>query len=245
MIAREITSLQHPIVKHLALLRKDRDYRKENKCVLISGTKMVQEIGARQKLKTLLIEKESSIPSHLSAEFLYEVTPEILKKITGLENPEPIAAEVSLPENADLNKKQFILALDSVADPGNLGTMLRSALGLGWEGVFITSNSVDPYNEKALRAAKGATFRIPIRVGSTDELYSLIKENRMQVYVADPKGPPLKSQQASHPLVLVVGNESHGTQMSGRPISIPMGKEMESLNVAAAAAILMYALRAL
>lgn len=241
MIAREISSLQHPIVKHLVKLRKERGYRQENKSVLIAGIKMIEEIGADQKLKTLLIEKGNRVPSLLTADDLFEVTPEILKKITGMDNPEPLAAEVALPKQADLSGKQFILALDTIADPGNLGTLLRTALGLGWEGVFITDRSVDPFNEKALRAAKGATFRIPMRVGTVEELQTLMK--RMHVYIADAQGTPLNEEKAASPMLLILGNESHGSQMKGRLVSIPMGPAMESLNVAAAGAILMYELK--
>ena len=119
------------------------------------------------------------------------VTPEILKKITGLENPEPVAAEISLPGSGSLEGKQRILALDGISDPGNLGTLSAAHSHLGWQGVFITAISTDPFNEKAVRAAKGASFRMPLQIGTHEELLALIARNHMQAIVADTQGASL------------------------------------------------------
>lgn len=248
MIAREIASLQHPIVKHLVKIRQNRDYRKESGSALITGKKMVEEISVHTPLKTLLIEKEMPLPPCSSrAQETFFVSSLILKKVTGLENPEPLAAEVAIPASHDLMGKKFLLAIDRVADPGNLGTLLRTALALGWEGAFLTPHTTDPFNEKALRAAKGATFRLPIRSGSWEELDHLIKVNRLQVFVADIEGEPLDKHREQAPLLLILSNEARGVSSyareRARPISIPMSGEMESLNVASAGAILMYLLK--
>ncbi len=244
MITKEITSLQHPIVKHLVLLRKDRDYRKEKNRALIAGRKLISECASL--VAQVFLERGTPVPSSIGAAEIVYVTSEILKKVTGLENPEPLAAEVSLPEPKALEGKQRILALDGISDPGNLGTLLRSALALGWEGVFITTNSTDPFNEKAVRAAKGASFRIPLQIGTREELCSLIERNRMQAVVADTAGELLSSLKVHAPLLLILGNESHGVcqEMKDRfaSVKIPMD-QMESLNVASAGAILMFALR--
>jgi TrmH family RNA methyltransferase len=245
MITKELSSLQHPIVKHWVKLRSEKSYRAEQKSALIAGEKMVAEAGP---LKALICTKGATLPPS-SAATLYIVPPEILKKITGLENPEPYAAEVALPPPASLKGKKRLLALNGIADPGNLGTLLRTALALGWEGVFITSSSVDPFNDKALRAARGATFRLPLRCGSREELESLIQESKLHVYVADAKGKSLLEAKIQTPLLLILGSESHGPSLWAKErypsLCIPMTGEMESLNVAIAGAILMHALRAL
>lgn len=248
MQSKEISSLQHPKVKHLVKLRENRRYREEMQSALLAGKKLVTESVQRQKIQTLLVEIHHPVPSDLSAEEILLVTPEILKKVTGLENPEPLAAEVALPKQQTLQGKRYLLALDGVADPGNLGTLLRTALALGWEGAFILEGCADPFNEKAIRAAKGATFRIPLRSGNWQELQHLIKENQMSSYVAEIAGESLESAQiAKPPLLLILGNEAHGVspeaKQAGRSLTIPMSGEMESLNVAAAGAILMYTLK--
>lgn len=238
-----MTSLQHPIVKRLVKLRQDREFRHQEKSVLIAGHKLVEEIHPYASVKRLFIENHHPIPPFLSPQEVIKVTHDILKKITGLQHPEPIAAEVDLPPPGDLKNKQLLLALDGVSDPGNLGTLLRTALSLGWEGVFLTPHCTDPFNEKALRAAKGATFRLPIAMGSWPQLQTLIQDTHCHVYVADVTGEPLQEQTFTFPLILILGNESHGVNPLAKQytsLSIPMDHKMESLNVAIAGGIFMY-----
>ncbi|MBS0628210.1 MAG: RNA methyltransferase, partial [Verrucomicrobia bacterium] len=156
---KTITSLQHPLVKDLVRLRKDKSFRRKQGKVLITGCKQIKELLASGVLvETLILESDFSFSSSIP---IVRVTKEILKKISGLEEPEPMAAVVVLPSFCDLSKVSYLLVLDGIADPGNLGTLLRTAWALGWEGVYLTENSCDPFNEKALRAAKGATFFLP------------------------------------------------------------------------------------
>lgn len=243
----EITSLQHPLVKHLAKLRTHRPYRKKEDAAFITGRKLVEEVGVHAELKTLIIDKNYLIPSFIRASKIVTAPHSVFKKITGLVNPEPIAAEIAAPVQGNLNRKRSILALDGISDPGNLGTLIRTALALGWEGVFITSHSTDPFNEKALRAAKGATFRIPIAYGNWEDLEKLIEDNHMHVYAANLHGEPCDRCSFHTPAVLILGNESHGIS-SPLPkkcssIRIPIANEMESLNVAIAGAILMHQIK--
>ena len=237
----EITSLQHPLVKYLVKLRTSRAFRKEQNSALISGRKLISELG---KVKTLLYTQEAKLLS-VKAEKKLLVTPQILKKITGVEEPEPYAAEISLPPPGDLSGKKFLLALDKIADPGNLGTLLRTALALGWEGAFLLEGCVDPFNDKALRAAKGATFHLPLVEGSEQELLELIEKNGAHVYLSGMQGKPIDAQKITPPLILVLGSESHGVSFTPKQavtLSIPI-QAIESLNVATAGAILMYILR--
>lgn len=198
-------------------------------------------------IKILIVEEGVSIPKNFTAEECYAVPKHLLKKISGTENPEPFAAVVPLPEPADLAKKNHILVLDGISDPGNLGTLLRTALALGWEGAFITRTSCDPFNDKALRAAKGATFRLPLFVGEVSDLNALIKEGNFSVYVADAKGKPYETQKISSPLMLVLGSEAHGVKISTPKdtarLAISISDQMESLNVAIAGALLMHQIK--
>lgn len=239
MLAKEITSLQHPIVKNFVKLRTDRHYRYEMRQIVISGRKIIEEMPYLD----ILIVKKGTL-HQLQAKEIFLVTDEMLKKITGLETPEPFAAVVPMPEWSRLENKKTILALDGISDPGNLGTLLRTALGLGWEGAFLTESSVDPYNDKALRAAKGATFRLPLHMGTEEKLLQFA-QNR-EVLIADAKGKPLRDVPKSKNLLLILGNESQGVSKRLKDlfpaVSIPI-QNIESLNVAAAGAILLYNLR--
>lgn len=244
---REISSLQHPLVKHLVKLRESREYRYETSRVVISGLKLIQELSSSRPFRTLILE-EGFIPSFsCPAVEIYSVPTAVLKKITGLVNPEPIAAELDMPLTQDLSSLNYLLILDGISDPGNLGTLLRTALALGWEGAFLTPGSTDPFNEKAVRAAKGATFKLPVKSGSWQELTALLQEKKYTLYAADAKGKNFSECRISAPIALALGNEAHGLAReltaAAQLLAIPMSGPMESLNVASAGAILMYALR--
>jgi TrmH family RNA methyltransferase len=135
------------------------------------------------------------------------------------------------------------LILDQIADPGNLGTLLRTAYALKWDGVAATPGTVDFFNDKAIRAAKGATFRLPLALVSSEEIASW----NVSFYIADLQGAPLSDAKFQTPRALILGNEGRGispwAETIGKKIHIPMRTEAESLNVAAAGAILLYAMR--
>ena len=231
-----ITSLQHPLVKHCVELRTKRAYREESQQLLVVGEKMVRELSV-----DLLIALKPH--SEIKCKEQIIVTEPILKKITGLLSPDGLAAIMPLPKAADLRGKKWILVLDKIADPGNLGTLLRTGLALGWEGAIVTPGTVDLFNDKALRAAKGAHFHLPYARMSENEIIQM----GMHLYTADLEGAPLKETQFKPPIALILSSEGHGTgswsEKNSKKITIPMRGEVESLNVAASGAILLYEMR--
>jgi TrmH family RNA methyltransferase len=247
MLTYKITSLQHPSIKHLVKLREDRDYRYQTGSVVLGGLKLIQELSSRFHFRSILLEEGFIPPFEFEAENLYHVTPQIIKKVSGLQNPEPIVAEIEMPKAQDLSSVNFLLILDGISDPGNLGTLLRSACALGWEGVFLTPGSTDPFNDKAIRAAKGATFTLPWKKGTFEELATFLREKNMKLFAADARGKDFSSCGFSPPLALALGNEAHGLTKQlkeiGEMIAVPMGGAIESLNVASVGAIMMYQLK--
>ncbi|NGX42572.1 MAG: putative tRNA/rRNA methyltransferase [Chlamydiae bacterium] len=243
---RKISSLQHPVVKHLVQLRKSRGYRYEKGAVVVEGKKLVSEVCQKQKAMKLLATEESLFPPKVQANESYLVTEEILKKISGVKTPEGVLAEVPIPDNVTFKKCRYLIALDGISDPGNLGTLLRTALALGWEGAFILNNSCDPYNDKAIRSAKGATFRLPLQQRSWSQLGALVEKFALQPLCADLKGTNIKDFSPGDGILLVLGSEAHGLSEEAkslcRKITIPMSGNMESLNVSVAGGILMYQL---
>lgn len=149
-----------------------------------------------------------------------------------------------MPEPQDISSARSLLILDGVSDPGNLGTLLRTALGLGWDAAFITSGSTDPYNEKAMRSAKGATFRLPWNRGTVEELMTYL--SNYTLLAADARGEDAANISIKGKVALALGNEAHGLcdalKNKAKMIAIPMIGPMESLNVATAGAILMHQL---
>lgn len=243
MITRSISSLQHPLVKRLVKLRDNRVFRAQEKSVLIVGVTLVSDVAAHMPLKTLI----SVDPLPFNAKESYLAPPDVLKKIINISTDDLVAAEIELPPPSSLEGKKMIVVLDGLADPGNVGTILRTAVALGWDGAFLTPNTADPFNDKALRAARGAPLFLPLRQGSWEELTELVRSNQMTVYVADVEGKELQEASFEKPLALVLGHETLGpsahAKKLGQAITIPMESSMESLNVASAAAILMYQMR--
>ena len=247
MEVKEIWSLHNPIIKHLVKLRTSRVYRTSQGSVVLPGKKLVREVCYGEGAKALFLLKEE-LPFYGDlSENIYLVTPQIMKKISGLESPEGVLAEVLMPHEEELVGKKYLLALDGICDPGNMGTLLRTALALGWEGVFILGNSVDLFNEKALRAAKGATFRFPYRIGSWEDLKSLVKANSLKAFVGDMNGKVPGEVLKGSGALLVLGNEASGPSREVKEfccsVGLPMPGDMESLNVAVAGGILMYLLK--
>jgi TrmH family RNA methyltransferase len=247
MTIRKITSLQHPHIKHLVRLRENREYRYRSKSAVVSGLKLIHELAPQFHFHSLLLEEGFNPGFECNTENVYSVTPQMIKKISGLENPEPIIAEISMPDTQDLSSANYLLVLDGISDPGNLGTLLRSARGLGWDAAFLTPRSADPFNDKAIRAAKGATFTFPWKSGTFEELNALLRKKEMRLFAADTDGVDLSTCQFSPPLALALGNEAHGLasaiKENAQMIAIPMQGQTESLNVASVGAILMYELK--
>lgn len=239
-----ITSLQHPAVKHLVKLRHNRDYREEHGSAIIEGIKMVTEVCQHIAPKSLFVLDPSLIPSGLKPGTVVTVSEEVLAKITATPSPEGIVAEVPIPAQASLQGKKRLIALDGVNDPGNMGTLLRTALALGFEGAFLFHDCCDPCNDKALRAAKGATFQLPMRNGTWEELKAFADREGLPLYAADLNGTPASETRFPQGLILVLGSEAHGlslpTRVECQKITIPQRGAIDSLNVAVAGGILMY-----
>lgn len=239
-----LTSLQHPIVKHLVKLKINRDYREEHGLALLEGFKMVSEVCQNRTAERVLVRDRSLIPPGIKSKEIVEVSDDILAKIAGTPAPEGIVAEVPIPPYSSLKGKKRVLALDGISDPGNLGTLLRTALTFGWDAVFLFHDCCDPYNDKALRAAKGATFHLPISMGNWTELHAHANQEKLPLFAADLKGTATTEMRFPSALILVLGSEAHGLSPEARatcqPITIPQSGAVDSLNVAVAGGILMY-----
>lgn len=237
---KALQSLQHPLVKRLTSLRKDRKERQSSGGAVIEGRKLVQENVSL--LKTVLTtDPDLSIGSDVE---VYVVTPEIIQKISGVKNPEGILAEVSIPQLKFPPSLQRLLVLENLNDPGNLGTLVRTALAFGWEGVFLIGNCCDPFNDKVIRASKGAVFRIPIETGDLQDLTHVLSKHQLSAWIADLEGVDVKEIKDFSPTALILGSEAHGPSEQvlklGKTVTIPMLDQMESLNVAVAGGILLY-----
>lgn len=238
---KKISSSQHPLVKHLVKIRENKAYRELSKTTLVSGKKLVKELSATFAPKNILVTEEC-LPFEIPPTHI--VPFELLKKITGLPSPEGVVAEFPYPQPTSLEGKSFVLVLDQITDPGNLGTILRTAVAFGWEGVFVLPGCVDLFNEKVIRASRGASFLLPYQTGTWEIIQKLANEIKAPLFLADVKGTPFQEIAIPKAAFLILSNEAHGISEAADRLStkvtIPMQGEMESLNVAIAGALLMH-----
>jgi TrmH family RNA methyltransferase len=243
----KITSSQNSLVKHLVKLRQNRSYRYDHHTVIVEGIKLINEIAEHQNPRVVLTYDVSFVPKNWKNANIIEVSEQVMQKVSGMVQPEGLLAEIEMPHSKPLTNLNYIVAFDGVSDPGNMGNLMRTALALGWEGVFLLDDCCDPYNEKVIRAGRGANFKLPICEGSWDDLKELIDKNPLTPFVADLEGMPPTNLPSLNKVLLVLGNEAHGPSEQAvkvcQKISIPISSKMESLNVASAGAILMYVIR--
>ncbi len=244
MKMKEITSLQNPLVKHLVKLRKEKKYREKHRSFLVEGKKLVNELCVDIEAKSILLIDTKLLSKNAKSKECFLVREEIIHKISGVRTPEGIIGEFPLPAECSFEGVKFLLALDGVSDPGNMGTLLRTALALGWEGAFILDNCCDPFNDKAVRSAKGATFRLPLKFGDWEALEKIAGKNHLYSIAADTEGKDVAELSKGKGTLLVLGSEAKGLSEESlkrcEKVTIPMTGKTESLNVSIAGGILMY-----
>ena len=248
---KEITSASNPQIKLAARLHRRRLRQTHGLC-LLEGTRLVQDalsIGAPFHTCFITAPAADAQPE-LAAQLqracpLYLVPPAILDKISETVSPQSIAAVVPIPDLPLPPAAALSLILDGVQDPGNAGTLLRTAAAAGVDQVLFAPACVDPFNGKVLRAAMGAHFRVPIRIlAHWEDVWAALPTGQ-PLYLASAEGStPYDEVDWGEPSALVLGSEAHGasSQMQERAetVAVPMAAATESLNVAAAGAVILF-----
>lgn len=242
-----ITSKANNVVKKAKKLHQKK-YRNES--YLIEGWHLFEEALASQA-RILRIFALADYAERL-AEFSQTifVSPEILSDLADSKTPQGIVAELAFEEqNIPEKLEGAYLFLEDVQDPGNVGTIIRTADAAGYQGVFISSHSADIYNLKTLRSMQGSHFHLPIYRVSRGEMLALARKNKLQLLASTLSEDSVDYQRVekNEHFVLVVGNEGQGisqeiTDAADVLVHISMKGQAESLNVAVAAGILMFAL---
>lgn len=255
---KEITSNENRIVKQVRKLRK-RKYRDEEGLFLIEGRKNVAEaVSSGASVRMLLYREgedpeESGFPEYAGFSDEYVLPKELFRKISDTEESQGILAVVEKPRfsaedllDADRDGGNLVV-LDQVQDPGNVGTILRTALGAGYEAVVILPGTCDVFSPKTVRATAGAVFTIPIVFVRDDrELFELVHGIGKKLAVTSVvDGINYYEADICENTALVIGNEGSGVRESllrnaDVRLTIPMEGGLESLNASVAAGILMY-----
>ena len=241
-----ITSVSHPLVKRLYKLRSDKSERQHSQSLVMMGDSIIKELSSHFIMKTLLIRQGFSPPFKLNASTeVYEVSDQILKKVSGQQSPQNMICELPLPTSYPTSDWNRLLILDGIQDPTNMGTIIRSALAMGFKEIYLVNECCDPFNDKALRGGRGATFFVNLHTLSSDEMISLLNSHNVTLYGAHMNGSSDCSFKT--PCALVLGNEGRGISSSleknSIKVKIEMENNVESLNVAIAGSILMNEMR--
>jgi TrmH family RNA methyltransferase len=246
ILASQIKSLQHPIVKNCVSLRKQASFKRQSPSVFILGKKDLLDLPSHIKILRLF-SLDNNFYS-LKAKEYYVVSEEVLKKISGVMQPEGLAAEVEFPY-LPTKKIERLLVADGIKDPGNLGTLIRTALAFGFDALYLLHECVDPFNDKVVRSTKSALFSLPLLQGNEEEFLAFCKAHTLHLYQADLQGSTPEKSKIQKPLALILGSEAQGTspfiKKIANPLTIPMQPIADSLNVAVAGGILMYNLSSL
>ncbi|MFD1018979.1 TrmH family RNA methyltransferase [Thalassobacillus hwangdonensis] len=240
-----ITSIQNTRVKEWNKLKK-RKGRKQTGSFLVEGFHLVEEAyNGGWEVREVILREDVEAPDWLADTTVTEVSNQVFSAIADTETPQGIAAVIALRQEPEIDFGR-VLMVDAVQDPGNLGTLIRTADAAGYDAVILGNGTVDPYNDKVIRATQGSIFHIPILQGSLTEWTERLKADGVQVVASALEGAqPYNSSSDPQKTALIVGNEGAGIspellEIADERVYIPIRGKAESLNVAVAAGILMY-----
>jgi RNA methyltransferase, TrmH family len=250
-----ITSRKNPRIQLIKKLLSSAAFRQSEGVFIIEGVRLVGEaLASGWPLRDIfvstglnprgrdLFEKAANTTCTR-----YEVSDEVMAEISDTETPQGIVAVVELRVLSLPQKLDLVLVLDAIRDPGNVGTILRTASAAGVDVVFIAPETADPFSPKVLRAGMGAQLKLPVWVCDWQTLTLLIKEKAgLRVLLADTgDGVVFWKAPLNEAVALIVSNEAGGPSSAARSladevITIPMPGNIESLNAAIAASLLVY-----
>ena len=248
-----ITSLQHDKVKYLRSL-SDRKHRQVEGRFVIEGARLIDDALAANCQPDWIFYAQRLLPRatetlrRLQARHVevIEVSDAVLKACSETETPQGLIGVIRQPRLPWPGDLHLIVIADRLRDPGNLGTLLRSSAAADVSGVLLAPETVDAFNPKVVRGAMGAHFRLPIE--EADWAVIVDRVRGLNVYIAEAdESRPYTSIDWTRPSALIVGGEAEGTSdAAARPgvatarISIPLAREVESLNAGVAASVIMF-----
>lgn len=248
-----ITSRANPLIKHIRRLIADRDYRRQAGCFVCDGPKLLGEaVSSGAHIDTVLISPDAvgliALPDTAAARVAM-VDEDLLQSVAGVLNPQGVLFTCRMPDtalSADALKTGCHLILDGVQDPGNVGTVIRTADAFSVSSVLLAGACADPFNPKCVRATMGAIFRQKVIELSRAEAVTALRASGLKLYAADndPAAGEIQDIDLSHAAV-VIGSEGPGVSgemlaLCGKKLIIPMQGKSESLNAAVAASIVMW-----
>lgn len=248
-----ITSTSNETIKYFISLN-DKKTRMNAKRFIVEGYHLVNEASKTNLLEAIISTDEKELKKINNVK-RYLVNDAIINKIATTKNPQNILGIVKMLDHNITNllpiikgNKTKLIMLDDVNDPGNLGTIIRTAAGLGYDGIIMSPNTVDLYNEKVIRSTQGVMFKIPIIKANLQEVIKLLKKEKVFcIGTALTNAKDVKHITKKDKFAICLGNEAKGISKEvldnmDENVRIAMKNDVESLNVSIAAGIIMYEL---
>ena len=240
-----LTSKNNPLIKETAAL-KEKKARKEQGMFLVEGRKMAVECQRSDfEIDRVFVAESYAGGNPFAEEKTVRVSDDVFRFLSDEKTPQGILCRIKIPTRALTAPKGKCLLLDGVADPGNVGTIIRTANAAGYEEIYLTEECADPYSPKSVRASMSGVFFTKIYRGNRAEILSVLAET--PIVVADMAGENVFSFAAPKRFALAIGNEANGIsdmvqERATHTVKIPMQATQESLNAAISAGIIMYVL---
>lgn len=246
-----ITSTSNETIKYFISLN-DKKTRMNAKRFIVEGYHLVNEASKTNLLEAIISTDEKELKK-INNVRRYLVNDAIINKIATTKNPQNILGIVKMLDHNITNllpiikgNKTKLIMLDDVNDPGNLGTIIRTAAGLGYDGIIMSPNTVDLYNEKVIRSTQGVMFKIPIIKANLQEVIKMLKKEKVFcIGTALTNAKDVKYITKKDKFAICLGNEAKGISKEvldnmDENVKIAMNNDVESLNVSIAAGIIMY-----
>lgn len=250
-----ITSVSNQIIKEVRSLNNKKG-RKTAQAILLEGYRLAKDaLDSGAEIRYLIIsdsffQKEELFISQMPNIKSVQVPDELFSRISETESPQGILAVAEKPvydKKEIISSIKRVIALENIQDPGNLGTIIRSADACGFDAVLLSKDSVDPYNPKVIRSTMGSLFHIPVIVEDnfTEALHELKSNNILLAAAHIRDALPCWQADMSGKVAIIIGNEGNGLSdkvldLADITVMIPMSGKAESLNASAAASILIY-----
>ena len=249
MDAETIASRHNPFVTHLRKLAASRAYRDECGEYLGDGTKLLEEaLRSGAPLRAVVFSEGIELPALPEGVRAVRVSAELMRSVSPSETPQGalFTARLERPAPPERLSGTRYLVLDGVQDPGNVGTILRTADAFDCDGVFLVNGCADLYNPKTVRATMGAVFRQPVWTCAAETLAAVLRASDLPLFGTALRGDTVSLREAELSRAAVaIGSEGRGLgaevlALCERTLRIPMSERCESLNAATAAAIVLW-----
>lgn len=240
-----LTSKNNPLIKETAAL-KDKKARKEQGMFLVEGRKMAAECqNSDFEIDRVFVAESYTGENSFPQEKTVLVSDDVFRFLSDEKTPQGILCRIKIPVRKLKKPQAKCLLLDGVSDPGNVGTIIRTANAAGYAEIYLTDECADPYSPKSVRASMSGVFFTRIYRGPRAEILSVLADT--PIVVADMGGENVFSFAPPKRFALAIGNEANGISdavknAAAHTVKIPMQATQESLNAAISAGIIMYVL---